>query len=439
MEKTRISTESFLVYKPVYMSGASSDMLGIYDPLCSRIYIPTNAHKSLTDEFEFSNYVVDINQTLDKADIYVKLTEGCNFACPGCVTASDRIKPENARHMKIDVLQFMLERIFESAQEKGFSQIKIKWAGGEPLLHVPYKTITQIQETIKSLSKKYYIEVQQVILTNGVFITEEKLDFIKKHKIQLSISLWGTRSIQDLLRKPRNKQESFDIVAKNICNVHINNIDYSVNHVVTPLNSKHFKSFIELMWDTTSKRFIGRNHGITTPIPIYFAMFRPQTHVSRDVLSKNYDIIRAGLTEGFAYIYELIKKGIPIQPLARFDYLNLTGISLTTCGTGYSYLAIGPDGITNCHENLYEMKNNLDKLNNVNIFDLAAQEFDNIEQDLVGINNSNNTLLALHGGLGCPRQRLKLKNSAAIEKFYMSILNDLLALEICRNNKELRL
>lgn len=433
MKKTIISSETIKVYRPEYADKSLPEVLGLYDPIDSRLYSFKDSQKDVSSNFEFLNYKINIEHKLTSAEVYVKLTEGCNFACPGCVTASDIIKPQDARHLKLETLDYLLEQVYRSANEKGFNKLKIKWAGGEPLLFVSYKLIRDIQNSIVTLSSKYNINTRQVVLTNGVYATSEKMEFFKKHDIQLSISLWGIKVIQEGARKPRNGQDSFDTIAKNICDVHLADVKYSVNHVVTPSNAKHFMSFLELMWDYESEKFIGYKENIKEPIPIYFAVFRPQQNVRIDYLDNFYKTTEIGVKEGFKYINSLINRGIKVQPLVRFDYLNFSEVSLTTCGTGYSYLAIGPDGITNCHENLYGMENSLELLTESNVFDLAAATFKSLEQDLVSLNNSDNTLLSLHGGLGCPRQRLVLGNSTIIEEFYTRITNDLLALEILRN------
>ncbi|MCA9308463.1 hypothetical protein KC980_03045 [candidate division WWE3 bacterium] len=76
------------------------------------------------------------------------------------------------------------------------------------------------------------------------------------------------------------------------------------------------------------------------------------------------------------------------------------------------------------------MQNNIDILAQNNVFDLAARIFENKEDMLIGLEKSNNMLLALHGGTGCPRQKYLLKNTTCTDVIYEEIARNLLALEI---------
>lgn len=431
--QTKVSTHTVCITRPQYMDPIYPNMLGMYDPIESKLYSYTSKAGITEGEYIKTPTTLEINQVISEGEVYVKLTEGCNYACPGCATASDVIKPQHARHIETETLQFLLTQIYKSAAEKGMHKIKIKWAGGEPLLRKPFQTIINAQKLVTELSKKHSITTSQTILTNGVFITEQIIAALKKYNIRASVSLWGVKNIHDFSRKPRNQQESFSTVVKNIQSLINNNINYSINTVITGFNAKYLPDFIDFIWNSQSEEYIGRYTDIKNPTNVYFALHRPQTYISEQVLNSTYQQILEGMISGFAKIYELIKMGENIPSLMRFDYLNLANITLTTCGTGYNYLAIGPDGITNCHENLYNMQNNIDILAQNNVFDLAARIFENKEDMLVGLEKSNNMLLALHGGTGCPRQKYLLKTTTCTDVIYEEIARNLLALEIVRH------
>jgi sulfatase maturation enzyme AslB (radical SAM superfamily) len=407
-------------------------------PLATVRRLVTNLvrHQLIVDPNLEKEVVIEYNTTT--AQLYVKLTEGCNFACPGCVTASDKIPPNQAKILDQDTLQIYLESFLRSADEKQIKSVKIKWAGGEPLLPISYKLIVASQPYLQKLIKKYpKISLEQVILTNGVFINHQSTLFAKKHHIRFSISLWGTKKIQDQERRPRNHQESYSKIIENICLLENVGTGYSLNHVITPSNAKHFANFINSMWNTNHSSFIGKQSDINHPIPLYIAFYRPQSFYQQDILTKQYCLMEQGLRSGFSEIKKMINLGIEIQPLNRIDYLNLSGMTPAACGSGYNYVAVGPKGAVSCHEELLDMKDNLDKIiKGVNIFDLVNQD-QLLERSLylgTNIKFEQYKYIGLHGGQGCPRMR-KIENkgdlsiSGSVTKFYLSILNELLSLE----------
>jgi|688.fasta_scaffold00063_51 sulfatase maturation enzyme AslB (radical SAM superfamily) len=448
--KHKLSEVVKTLYEPIYTSGgikSNGKIIGIYHSLKNEIWILDENEKpesyiNLNDQFELS-----IQYKPDTAQMYIKLTEACNFACPGCTTSVDKIHPSKAKNLDIETLEIYLESFLKSANEKQMTSVKIKWAGGEPLLLKAYKLIVEAQSVLNKLKTKYTkMKIQQVILTNGVFIDEQKARFFHQNNFSLSVSLWGTDKTQDLARKPRNKLETYEVIIKNISILETNKVDYSINYVLTPSNASNFEKFIESVWDINSSNFIGKNWTDKHPITLFIAFFRPQEKINPYVANIMYTKMLKGLRKGFSKIKELIEEDIPIQPLNIIDYINLTGIAPYTCGSGINYVAVGPEGAGACHEELFSLKSNINEIKNgKNIIDLVNKMH---EKDLPFYNGMNYfgkknfNYLMLHGGLGCPRIR-KSENKNWKNKlgstlnFYSAFIDELLALECLRLiNKE---
>lgn len=366
------------------------------------------------------------------AEMYIKLTEGCNFCCEGCATSSDLIPPNEAVTLDIETIFLYLRRFVRSSADKGFKRIYIKWAGGEPLLYRPYTILMEGVEYLKKMQKQYKnLQINQIVLTNGVYLDKEKADFLKQNNIAISCSLWGTKKFQDLLRKPRNKSESYEKIINNIKYLMKIGAKFNINHVITSQNVEEFDKFITIMWDIDSPDYLAIDMPNKKPIPIGMVIYRHMITPTREVQVKQYETIEKGLRKGFAKILELINKGTPIQPLSRFDYLNLFNVSLRTCGSGVNYVAVGPLGATNCHEGLYKMKPNIQEIRNgeINLFDLVNKN-NSITNNKVKAENITDTIL-LHGGQGCPR----VTGEKLITKLYKNIYKELLSLEALRQIK----
>ena len=376
---------------------------------------------------------VDTHLVFKDAELYIKLAEGCNFSCAGCATSSDLIHPSKAITLDLDTVKLFLDSFLKSCAEKKFAEANIKWAGGEPLLNHSYPILREGVLYLKKLSEKYKnIKINQTVLTNGVFLTQAKAQFLKENNIHISVSLWGTREFQDVMRRPRNKTESFPVIIDNIKTLIELNCSFNVNYVITSQNACDFESFITLMWDTGGV--------FTKPIPLGIAFYRPQSNISRKYLKQSYKLIEQGLKKGFAKIYEFIDRGIAIQPLFKIDYLNLFNTILTPCGTGFNYVAVGPLGAASCHEGLFSMKKNLDQIKaGKNIIDLANKEYKSRTRLLLSTKELP-MALALHGGAGCPRLAReentgKLGKPTSTAYLYKAIYKDILALEATRQLK----
>jgi len=392
-----------------------------------------------------TNWNVNISPQFDEIDVYIKTTEGCNFSCKGCVTASDIIQPSMARLLDPEVCKILLERAVVSSIEKNAKRINFKWAGGEPLLSNAFKVISACGDFVADLRKRYpQIRITQSLLSNGVYATPEKIDFLAKNDIHISVSLWGTPDYQDKMRLPRNKVESFQRIIDNLRYIAHSSVSWSVSFVVTPENAADFPNFITMIWDTENELFIGKDWDNPLPFKFDIGLFRPQH--GQTFKDGELESMENGIRAGFEKIRSMIERNIPIPQMDRFDYLDLFNTIVVPCGSGYNYLAIGPDGVAACHEELYKMKSNIDRImSGENMFDIANHYYKPFRDQLVGNNidfgNANKSVLSLHGGQGCPRlaysEHGKLGSASSISQIYNNIFEEIICLETMKQNNSM--
>ena len=393
-----------------------------------------------TDE----DWQVNLEPSFQEAELYVNITEGCNFSCPGCATASDVIPPTQARTLDPPTLRLYLISFLRSCAEKRLARATVKWAGGEPTLKHAFALVREGIETLRELASQYPVEVTHTLLTNGVFLDDEKIRFLRDAGCHVSVSLWGTEPFQDAVRKPRNHQETFAVVIERIRRLHELGLSYNVNHVVTPQNADGFSDFITMLWDTEHPDFLGKRWERRTPIPLGIQFFRPNN--GSPFGDRAYPMMERGLRRGFARIFDLIERGIPIQSLERMDYLDLFSTIVTPCGSGFVYVAVGVDGVAPCHEGLYGLQSNKSRIERgENLFDIANEEYQSDRAKLFGPNiefgDNTQRALALHGGQGCPRlvkaeNNGRLGTCASTSHLYGHIFYELLCLEALRRIKQ---
>ena len=348
-------------------------------------------------------------KTPETISIYAELTEACNFRCPGCATSVDRRQAASVT-MSLEEIKNQLTQIAKSLQKRKIKNLKIKYAGGEPLLPMVLQRIVDIQPFIDNIKTKYDLKIDQVILTNGVFL-EQAIPKLKKMKnIRMSVSLWALGKKNDEARGKPNNTPTFDKIINGMKLLTESNIRFSIHHVLTPYNAKNFAEFLTAVWDVEHPTFIGKKF-LKNPIPLSINLFRPQIDIqSKQLIAKGYKDMVTGIKQGFRVINNLLDRNIPLQPLNSFDYLNFSKVKTKTCGSGYNYISFGPNkSIVPCHQLLSTAEKNTDsskdpittanekfkKIHKSN----SKTHFDNKPKD---ISPKIWEVLSLHGGKGCP-------------------------------------
>ena len=138
----------------------------------------------------------------------IVITLRCNCLCKYCHASS--VDYTNKKFdMDWDTAKKTIDMIFQTPSK----DIKIEYQGGEPLLNWDVlKQSILYAEFLNKIAKK---KVGFVICTNLMDITDEQIKFCKKHKVEISTSLDGTRELHDCNRQSRIYPSSYDAFIKN--------------------------------------------------------------------------------------------------------------------------------------------------------------------------------------------------------------------------------
>ena len=139
----------------------------------------------------------------------VVVTASCNFICDYCHASSAALEQQRV-DMTWKVAKKTVELIFSSPSPV----LKIEFQGGEPLLNWQIiKEIVLHGEFLNRFAKRH---LEYVICTNITLLTNEMIEFIKKHKIAISTSLDGSKDIQDFHRKTRQGSSGYEAFIDNL-------------------------------------------------------------------------------------------------------------------------------------------------------------------------------------------------------------------------------
>jgi len=157
------------------------------------------------DNFYQEDPKVLFQKKIDDSILYklvFNVANTCNLNCKYCYASGGNYKRENTI-MTFEQADNILKKIFSK-----YTEIKtIYFFGGEPLIN--FKLIKYI---VKQLEEHYGYKLDFRIVTNGIFLSKQKVDFFNTHNFKLYVSLDGPKIFQDYLRG----MGTYDIIMDNL-------------------------------------------------------------------------------------------------------------------------------------------------------------------------------------------------------------------------------
>ena len=127
---------------------------------------------------------------------WLHVTEACNLNCAYCYVH------KRPAMMTIDTGQHAVERLAELAVRDGYRTLKLKYAGGEPTLNFP--VVEAVHAHAERRTREAGLALDEVLLTNGVRVTDAMLGFLAEGGLKLMVSLDGGPATHDRLRARRD-------------------------------------------------------------------------------------------------------------------------------------------------------------------------------------------------------------------------------------------
>lgn len=166
--------------------------------------------------------------------IYFEILSDCNLRCKHCYNSSGE------KYNKLDTE--IIKKIIKETKDSSLRKITI--SGGEPLLH------PEIWSILDEFCENKDLIIR--IITNGTLINEDVIEKLKRYKIELQISLNGSKSeIDDLIRgensfkntiKGLNLLNKANQMNKVIVNFVLNKYNYmDIDETIRLLDSKGVK------------------------------------------------------------------------------------------------------------------------------------------------------------------------------------------------------
>lgn len=233
--------------------------------------------------------------------IVLVMSDQCNLNCSYCGVdkwSKRRIDPD-----------LFLETYWDTRRRFPQEVIKVDFFGGEPLLQ--WDMIQYIIETIENDSL-----VRFTMPTNGLLLTEERIDYLSEHNVSIGLSfdgLWQNRNRLQLngkgtLDRYLEKKELFRSIPNLTIHTMISRGCYNLleNHL-----------FIKEHFGVRSDQTLVRDMGVWN--------------------KHNVEKLKDGITELFDYYIDNPQEGMPyylVFHLRHFINYHLKGVVTETCGAG---------------------------------------------------------------------------------------------------------
>ena len=246
---------------------------------------------------------------------WLHITDRCNLRCDYCYLPHARadISPE--------VSHAAVAATTRSALRHGYQEIKLKYAGGEPLLLFPL--IVESHRYAAKLAQQHGLELTSLVLSNGTLLTAQMIETMLELGIHLAISLDGIDAHHNCQRHYPDGSTSFDDV--------IRAVELALSHGLTPyititISGCNVDGLPELVaWVL--------EHDL--PFSLNFYRENDLSASQADLRLEEQRII-----EGMLAAYTVVESNLPRRSLLTLlaDRADLSVPHLRACSVGHSYL-----------------------------------------------------------------------------------------------------
>lgn len=137
----------------------------------------------------------------------LNISHDCNLRCEYCFAAKGDFGT-GRELMPFEVAKKAIDFLIEKSANR--HNLEVDFFGGEPLMN--FDVVKKTVEYARSIEKQHNKNFRFTLTTNGLLLTDDKIDFINREMSNVVLSLDGRKEINDKLRVSPNGQGSFDAI-----------------------------------------------------------------------------------------------------------------------------------------------------------------------------------------------------------------------------------
>ena len=171
------------------------------------IVVKDNVDEDLELEYWFQRLKFDTSVL----DVTILTTYACNLSCTYCYEDGIKMVPSITDDIRMRIVLWIIKRLDDVRPKT----LRLVFFGGEPLLN--YTPIRLISEELYYSCKKRNIDLDIRLITNGVLLTEDIVDYLKPFGLRgIKVTLDGDKEAHDAKRRYKDGRGTFDIIIENL-------------------------------------------------------------------------------------------------------------------------------------------------------------------------------------------------------------------------------
>ncbi|MCD7727944.1 MAG: thioether cross-link-forming SCIFF peptide maturase [Ruminococcus sp.] len=265
------------------------------------------------------------------------ISHDCNLRCKYCFASTGDFG-EGRKLMSFETGKAAIDFLLNNSGDR--VNLELDFFGGEPLMN--FDVVKRIVRYARSKEKEYNKNFRFTITTNGMLLTDDKIDFINEEMSNVVLSIDGRKEINDRLRVRVDGQGSYDKILDGYKKLveKRGDKDYYVRGTYTKYNLD-FSNDVMHLYD------LGFDQVSVEPVMADKELPFAITDDDVETISREYEVLaeklenireNGGFCNFFHFMLDLDQGPCAIKRLRG-------------CGSGNEYVAITPDGdIYPCHQ-----------------------------------------------------------------------------------------
>jgi uncharacterized protein len=258
---------------------------------------------------------------------WLHITNSCNLGCNYCYLAKT---PE---HMSEETAQRAVDAIFRSARKHHFERVILRYSGGEASLRL--HNVLAVHDYAQMLAHDHSMQLKGLLLSNGVFFTDDMIEQLKERGIGIMISLDGVGRYHDAQRPFVNRRSSFQQVNRTIKRLLAHRLIPNISITVSQRNAAGLPELMSYL--------------LEDDLPFNLNYYRDNEHALHP---EQLQVAEEAMIAAIRRAMQVIEARLPRRSLlASFiDKANIAEPHQHTCSVGRNYLVIDQHGgIAKCH------------------------------------------------------------------------------------------
>jgi len=133
----------------------------------------------------------------------------CNLRCSYCFASTGDFGG-GRKIMDLETGKLAIDYLLENSGNR--RNLELDFFGGEPLMN--FNVVKEIVKYAREKEKAYGKNFRFTITTNGVLLSDDKIEFINREMSNVVLSIDGRKSVNDRIRKRPDGGGSYDIIMK---------------------------------------------------------------------------------------------------------------------------------------------------------------------------------------------------------------------------------